>query len=183
MNVTALEVSSFWFSGDISENYKNKWFPTGSSDIQARTDIIITERFKVVLDSALRGELSRWKTDGIRSHIALIIVLDQFSRHIFRNFSLAKDADQRVLADRLALEASEELLQIPAWDEFISTPEFVFALMPLRHNASMPRLATVLRNIDNREHCEVKSMELLTKFRKQTLRRFQELQDRSKVIY
>jgi hypothetical protein len=59
--------------------------------------------------------------------------------------------------------------------------EFVFVLMPFRHNQNISRLQNILHQIDSREMEEQQGLELLNKFRKQTLRRLQHLQDRSKV--
>lgn len=105
--------------------------------------------------------------------------MDQFSRHILR----LEDAGSalRVKADELALSVAEELTSTPDWDRDLSVGEFVFSLMPFRHSATLDRLTKVLQRVDSRAEEEAKACSLLTKFRKQTLRRLQHLEDRFKV--
>jgi uncharacterized protein (DUF924 family) len=61
----------------------------------------ITERFGELLERARRGELYHW-ADTSRGRLALIIVLDQFSRNIYRGSPLSYSQDEKAL--RLALE-------------------------------------------------------------------------------
>jgi uncharacterized protein (DUF924 family) len=49
----------------------------------------ITERFGDVLERARRGELDRW-ADTPRGRLALIVVLDQFSRNVYRGVPSAE---------------------------------------------------------------------------------------------
>lgn len=109
------------------------------------------------------------------------IVLDQFSRHILREE--ARDSPSRSKADSLALGVAQSLTAAGDWDNELSVAEFVFCLMPFRHTATLDRLTEVLRQIDLRASQEAKKSNLLDKFRKQTLRRLQHLQDRFKVAH
>ena len=77
------DVLYFWFGGDMKVNYKTKWFPDGSSDTQKRADEVISKKFGELFCRAINGELSSWKSE-LRSTIALLLVYDQFSRHIYR---------------------------------------------------------------------------------------------------
>jgi uncharacterized protein (DUF924 family) len=61
----------------------------------------IIERFGETLEQARRGELYHW-ADTSRGRLALIIVLDQFSRNIYRGSPLSYSQDEKAL--RLALE-------------------------------------------------------------------------------
>lgn len=79
----AEEVLEFWLGGNMHTNYKTKWFPDGSADTQRKADEIISSRFGSLFRSASNGELNEWKKD-LKSSVALILVLDQFSRHIYR---------------------------------------------------------------------------------------------------
>jgi uncharacterized protein (DUF924 family) len=49
-----------------------------------------------VLEQARRGELDHW-ADALRGRLALIIVLDQFSRNIYRGSSLSYAQDPKAL--------------------------------------------------------------------------------------
>ena len=77
------EVLQFWFGGDMHINYKTKWFPDGSAETQRKADEIIFNLFGDLFIFAINNRLQEWKKE-IRSTVALIIVLDQFSRHIYR---------------------------------------------------------------------------------------------------
>ena len=161
---------SFWFDGELKENYKKKWFPTGNSIIQAEADKIISDKFNGVFELALNEKLIS-SDNGTRSTVALIILLDQFSRHIYRN--LPSDAKERVAADELALREAEKLVAKTNWDLQLSIPEFIFALMPFRHSATIPRLTRVLEQLDTREGVLAEELELLTKDKSNNLRRLE----------
>jgi uncharacterized protein (DUF924 family) len=175
------EVLSFWFDGNLDQNYKTKWFPTSSRSLQQQADEIITTKFSRYLYAALNHKLDHW-LDQISSTIALIIILDQFSRHIYRQLDLPSDAQERILTDQLALSITEKLISSSSsWDLNLQVDQFVFSLMPFRHSATLERLQFVLNSIDEKIATHEKYSELLNKFRKQTLRRFQHLQDRNAV--
>lgn len=176
------EILTFWFVGDLSEIYRTKWFPTGNIDIQKKVDGDICSRFSVKLDEALNGSLDIWKSYGPKGYVALIVVLDQFSRHIFRHKDFASDNFTRSQADSMALSVTQEFISIPGWSDFLSTPQYIFSLMPLRHSPTISRLSFLLGQIDSREQQEYSHLDLIGKFRKQTLRRLQDMQDKSKVL-
>src|SRR5829696_4543492 len=112
----------------MSEEYKGTsdpegvlsyWFPEGINDADLATlrregkrwmqsgpevDREIAERFGEVLEQARRGELDHWAQTS-RGRLALIIVLDQFSRNIYRNSSLSYSQDEKAL--ELAVEGIE----------------------------------------------------------------------------
>ena len=175
------EVYDFWFGGDQSINYKTKWFPSGSSGMQLEADNIVYEKFNYVFELAMQCELDHWK-ENAKSFMSLIIVLDQFSRHIFRKDNLDGSDPKRNRADTLALASSEEFVnRFSDWDESCSIAEIVFILMPFRHSATVHRLEFVMRYIEKRDGILKDGIDLLDKFRKQTVRRLQHLQDRARV--
>src|SRR5262245_2407653 len=94
------EVLRFWFfsqpSGDHAAMVRQmEWWFRGGADSE------IVERFSPLLDQAKRGELDSW-SQRPRSRLALIIVLDQFSRTIHRGGAQAFAQDPKALG--LALE-------------------------------------------------------------------------------
>ena len=99
---------------------------------------------------------------------AAVCCSDQFSRHIYRK--LPSEATERKEADTRALALAEQLVLRADWPGTLSTPEFVFSLMPFRHSSTLERLEAVLRFISERNGVSGKDQELLTKFQKQTLR-------------
>jgi len=68
------------------------WFGGGPE-----LDRQISERFGALLESARRGELDGWANEP-RSRRALIILLDQFSRNVFRGKPEAFHQDEKALA-------------------------------------------------------------------------------------
>ena len=86
-------VLEFWFSPDMRE----QWF-TGSADL----DGDIRQRFGPAVALAQAGELIDWESQPL-SRLALVILLDQFSRNIFRGKSKAFAGDER--AQRLVRQA------------------------------------------------------------------------------
>lgn len=172
-------VLRYWFGGDQQTNYKTKWFPDGSSGLQSAADQDVQARFGCLFEDALSGKLNHWQ-QCVKGCIALIVVLDQFSRHICRLKGKDISKTEQTLADTLALDIAkrfherENVLNLPM-------SEYVFSLMPLRHTATVDHLSYVLKCLEGKELVEAKSMELLGRFRKQTIRRLQHLQDREKV--
>lgn len=177
-SITFHEVLQFWFGGDTNVNYKTKWFPSGNEVLQQAIDHEITSKYGELLQRAVNGDLEEW-TSTTKSCVALIIVLDQFSRHIYRN--LSPDAFQRKIADNKALTVATALTTQENWDDSLHCCEFVFCLMPFRHAATTDHLTKVMDFINSREHKENEGMNLLQKFKKQTIRRLQHLQDRAMV--
>mmetsp|Transcript_1456 Transcript_1456/g.1595 ORF Transcript_1456/g.1595 Transcript_1456/m.1595 type:complete len:1112 (+) Transcript_1456:180-3515(+) len=170
------EVLEFWFSGDLTVNYKTKWFPDGSAETQRRADETVLKLFGDLFSLAVNDQLNEW-TREIRSSVGLILLLDQFSRHIYRLQNVSSDDPRRAIVDAKALKVAEGLTAVEGWDIGLSIHEFVFSLMPYRHTPTVERLTEVIVLISKREKTETEAMDLLHKFRKTTLRRLQHLQD------
>lgn len=71
----AVVVLEFWFN----ETTKPFWFAK-SDDF----DTLLKDKFLTMLQSASLGECDEWRTT-LQGRLAEIIVLDQFSRNIYRN--------------------------------------------------------------------------------------------------
>ena len=91
------EILSYWFPPGYdadSETLRQqvlRWFQGGPE-----VDQEITELFTPVLEQARRGELDWW-ADTPRGRLALIIVLDQFSRTVYKGTPLAYAQDPTAL--------------------------------------------------------------------------------------
>jgi tRNA(Ile)-lysidine synthetase-like protein len=166
----AKQVLSFWYDGDQSENYRTKWFPPDGSEKQAFMDQYIKETFGDLLNRAERGELNAWKKVQ-QTFVALILVLDQFSRHVYRHIN----KEQLKQNDATALCLIHELME-KKWHENLPIPQFVFVLMPLRHTPTAERLKELLVTIEKRKRVQDQHVDLLEKFRKTTQNRLQHLQ-------
>ena len=102
-------VLRFWFGGvgalDV-DLYSTRWFVADGTAAQAALDAEVRGRFGALLERAECGALDDWRRSA-RGTLALIVVLDQLSRHAHR----ASQRRERVEAnDALALRLSESLL-------------------------------------------------------------------------
>jgi uncharacterized protein (DUF924 family) len=79
-----------------------------------------------VLEQARRGELDHWAQTA-RGRLALIVVLDQFSRNVYRGSSLSYSQDPKAL--ELAVGGIEAGI-----DRELSPMERIFFWMPLGHS-------------------------------------------------
>lgn len=114
------EVLNFWFE----ELTPEQWFQgTAALDQEIRV------RFKDTLDKARAGELADWR-ETIEGRLAEIIVLDQFSRNIYRDQGEAFDSDDMALA--LAQEAVRYNKQYD-----LSPEKRAFIYMPFMHSESL----------------------------------------------
>lgn len=119
-------VLSYWF-GTVGENgfpaqdRRDLWF--GASP---ETDAEIAARFGDDVERAGRGELESWARTP-RGRLALILLLDQFSRNIHRGTPEAFANDDRALA--LCLEG----LRL-GHDRTLRSCERVFFYLPLEHS-------------------------------------------------
>lgn len=120
------EVIKYWF-GHVEETivpteHRAKiWF--GEDDV---VDQEIKTKFSGHLDAALRGELDEWM-DNPRGQLGLIIVSDQFSRHVYRR------SENAFLLDECALKTCLEGMHVEA-DHALSLIERVFYYFPLLHS-------------------------------------------------
>ncbi|KAG5177931.1 hypothetical protein JKP88DRAFT_350529 [Tribonema minus] len=136
-------------------------------------DLLLRGRYGALLEDAQAGKLQAW-ADGPDACLALILLLDQFSRHIYRD---SADRDALVArCDALALPLAEGALD-KGWQWRLSAAQHAFLLMPLRH-ARPPRrerLQRVLDEVAAREAREERgATEVLRRFRRATVRRLQE---------
>jgi uncharacterized protein (DUF924 family) len=97
---TPTDILSFWLGDDLalgwpSKNMNRRWLLGG-----ATLDDEIRSRFGQAVQSAVQGELATWES-WLHSQLALLILLDPFSRNVFRGTARAFDggvqAQQRTL--------------------------------------------------------------------------------------
>ncbi len=97
MNQEVQNILDFWFGSlqcptDIHQDKASMWFGDG-----AAYDQLIKEKFYSLHKQACRGDLKDWELEA-HSMLALIIMLDQFSRHIYRNQARSFAQDQQAIA-------------------------------------------------------------------------------------
>lgn len=116
------DVLDFWFgpAGTAPTANYTKWYTKSDA-----FDREIKDRFEDALELAARGALDGWKATP-RGRLALVIVLDQFSRNMFRNTPRAFAQDARACATALeAMAAGDE--------DILETVPRSFLYMPLEH--------------------------------------------------
>ena len=122
------QVLDFWLGDGLTLGWPTDdrsalWFGGG-----AALDAQIRERFGALVDQAVDGGLSDWE-QPVSSRLALVILLDQFTRNVYRGQARAFAGDGR--SQRLVLQA------LPlGQDDELPTIGRVFFYMPLMHAES-----------------------------------------------
>jgi uncharacterized protein (DUF924 family) len=90
MDALAAEILAFWF-GPVGQ-MRDVWFRK-----DAVFDATIRARFGTAVDAAIDGAFAQW-TDEPRGALACVLLLDQFTRNIYRGTRRAFAGDARALA-------------------------------------------------------------------------------------
>lgn len=137
---TSEEVLTFWFGEATADEPPGPekfrlWFQGGDE-----VDRQIRERFADDVERARRGELNQW-AETPRGRLALIILLDQFSRNLYRGSAeaFAKDSDSL----KLTLEGLDG-----RQDEALSCVEQLFFVLPLEHAEDISMQDRMLAYLD-----------------------------------
>ena len=115
----AQNILHFWFDELTDKQHFAK---------DAALDELIRSRFGDALEAAARCELFGWRTTP-EGRLAEIIVLDQFSRNVYR------DTPRAFAQDGLALVLAQELVA-QGHDRSLGTAQRRFAYMPFMHSES-----------------------------------------------
>ena len=123
------DILDFWLGplddqGFSDDAHRQQWFQKDDAFDQALRD-----RFGALHERASRGELDGWR-DTPRGRLALVIVLDQFSRNLFRGRAAMFAQDEAALAlARTALAHGDEAALAPQ--------ERYFLYMPFMHSEAL----------------------------------------------
>ena len=121
------EILDFWFGREGEEGYgefREAWFIKDSE-----FDREVRDRFEGAYEEAAAGKLDHWK-DEAWSCLALIILLDQFPRNMFRGDPKTYAADDK------ALEAARHAVE-HAYDRELLPVERGFLYMPFMHSEDL----------------------------------------------
>lgn len=123
------DILMFWF-GPLSEEGLSEpeqhalWFKSSKD-----TDRVCEERFGSLVGRAISGNLDGWASSDT-GLIALLLLLDQFPRNIFRGTAAAFSGDSRSLVFARRAIADNRHLNIPLIHR-------VFLFLPLEHSENL----------------------------------------------
>lgn len=123
--LTPAAVLDFWFADGLqtgwpSKEMKDLWFGGGPA-----LDDRVRSQFGEQVVQAIQGGLGAWEMQPL-SRLALVLLIDQFTRNVFRSTAQAFAGDgraQHLVTDALAL----------GWDQHMPYVGRVFLYMPLMH--------------------------------------------------
>ncbi len=144
------EVLDFWF-GELSDS--DRWSKG------KLLDPLIRARFGAFYAVAAIGELWEWRTSP-EGRLAEIIVLDQFSRHLYRN------TPEAFAADPVALVLAQESIRVGA-DTAVDEEKRQYFYMPFMHSESEKiheAAASLFMQLPRTLKFEVKHREIIERF-------------------
>jgi uncharacterized protein (DUF924 family) len=128
MNERVREILDFWFGTPAAPSEMSRWFISNPA-----FDDEIRVRFGDDVERASLGELDAWGAapkDDPESALALVILLDQFSRNLFRG------TERAFLQDARALAISEHT-QAVGGDLRLSSMQRYVLLLPMMHSEDL----------------------------------------------
>ena len=135
IDARAAEVLDFWFGPPDAQGQlttREAWFRKDPA-----FDAAIRDRFGGLIDNALRGELSDWEAEQ-QSALALVIVLDQFTRNTRRDSAAAFAGDAQALAIARRMVAAGQDRPLPG-----VMRQFLY--LPFEHSESLADQDEALR--------------------------------------
>lgn len=146
------DIINFWFHQLTPQQWWAK---------DAKLDEEIKTRFSELHAKATRCELYDWRM-AAKGRLAEIIILDQFSRNIYR------DTPQAFANDPLALALAQEALAVDA-DKALSPVERSFLYLPFMHSesAEIHKVAMILfsaEGMENNLDFEIQHQKIIERF-------------------
>jgi len=128
LDARAQAVLDVWFGAPDSAEYghaRKVWFKK-----DATFDAMLHERFGALLEDALEGRLASWSATPLGA-LALIVLLDQFTRNCFRRTPRAFAGDAEALKLARTLVDTGDELTLP------TVHHRVFVIMPFEHDETL----------------------------------------------
>lgn len=120
---TAQQILDFWFGGDIQAQQR-RWF--GKDE---QTDTWMRDQFIDDYQAAVAGQLAGW-IDTAPAGLALVLLLDQFPRNLFRG------TPQAFASDALARETANEMI-VRGLDQALIPRQRMFVYLPFEHSETL----------------------------------------------
>jgi len=165
---------------DKAQNILNFWFKESLPEELFRQkdsfDKKIRDRFFNDYEKAIINEYDDWQDDP-KSCLALIILLDQFSRNLFRNDKNAFEQDHKC---RLIVNEAIDRGDL----EKLDIDEKLFFLLPLLHSEEISDHIYVnnLSNVHLKDHLQIKLIKKSWKNHTDILKRFKRYPHRNRVL-
>lgn len=131
------DIYQFWF---VSCSESDWWNKSASFDLKVKSQFHVHHRM------AMHGELAHWRQDPIGA-LCEIIILDQFSRNMFR------DTPDAFSSDPIALCLAQHAID-KGFDKQLNDTELSFLYMPFMHSESRlihQQAEQLFRNLPNYE--------------------------------
>jgi uncharacterized protein (DUF924 family) len=165
---------------DKAQNILNFWFKDSLPEELFRQkdyfDKKIRDRFFNDYEKAIINEYDDWQDDP-KSCLALIILLDQFSRNLFRNDKKAFEQDHKC---RLIVNEAIDRGDL----EKLDIDEKLFFLLPLLHSEEISDHVYVnnLSNVHLKDHSQITLIKKSWKNHTDVLKRFKRYPQRNRVL-
>ena len=127
MNEDIDKIIRFWFGSekiDVIETRDDFWFGTDHG-----VDQEIKRQFSALVTSAYQQDLANW-AETAKGSLALLVLLDQFTRNIYRGTDRAYAYDEKAKA--ICLQGIDR-----GFDLQLTSSERVFYYLPLEHSELM----------------------------------------------
>ncbi len=137
------DVLNYWFGAQLDgipvEDKSALWFQG-----EATVDQYNRAQFGVLVEQARHHELDDWQQTP-KSLLALILLLDQFPRSIYRKSPAAFSGDT------YARDLSHRMIDL-AWDKQLTLSERLFAYLPLMHAENLEDQELCLQMLQTLNH-------------------------------
>lgn len=143
LDPAARDVLDFWFGTPGSAEFgadRKLWFKR-----DAAFDDRLRERFGATLATALSGGHDDWQRTPLGA-LALVVVLDQFSRNCHRGSPRAFEADAK------AVQVARRMVETGADRRLPSTHHRAFVYLPFEHDESIESQRESIRLFGELEH-------------------------------
>jgi uncharacterized protein (DUF924 family) len=152
MNISQDKVLDFWFK----ELTPAQWF-----SVSDELDLKIKTEFSSLLEESIKGDMKDWRQSA-QGSLAEIILLDQFSRNIYRETPKAFSQDE------LALEISAKAIT-KGFDKELSPTKKSFLYMPFMHSELIEDHVTAVKlfsqpGLENNLDFEIKHKVIIERF-------------------
>ena len=167
MHIKADKILNFWFKESLPEELFRQ---------KDSFDKKIRDNFFTYYEKAICNELDDWQ-DEPKSCLALIILLDQFSRNLFRNNKKAFEQDHKC---RLIVNEAIDRGDL----EKLNVNEKLFFLLPLLHSEEISD-HTYVHNLSNahlKNHLQITLIKSSWKDHTDVIKKFKRYPHRNKLL-